>query len=106
MSEESVISKKMFNVKIIFIFNNDITTIQSIIEDKIKDICLQYSTKINKNLNSFIFLYEEKELNLESNFKEIANSKDKENKEIKILAKLKNNDEAFNNNNNLLLNIK
>ena len=105
MSEESVISKKMFKVKIIFIFNNDITTIQSTAEDKMEDICLQYSTKINKNMKSLIFLYEEKELNFESYFKEIANSKDIENKEIKIFVKLKNNDKAFNNN-NLLLNIK
>ena len=57
-------------------------------------------------MNSLIFLYEEKELNLESNFNEIANSKDIEKKEMKILVKTKNNAEAFNNINNLLANIK
>ena len=38
-------------------------TIQCKKEDKMKDICKNYSNKINKNMNSLLFIYEGNEVN-------------------------------------------
>ena len=35
-------------------------TIKCTTEDKMKNICEKYSTKITKNIDSLLFLYEEK----------------------------------------------
>ena len=69
--------------KIIFTFEGKETTIECSKEDKMKDICQKYSSKIESNLDSLLFLYGGNQLNLESSFENQANSIDKsENKMI------------------------
>ena len=45
----------MFNCE--FLYNGKITIIQSILDEKMKDICNKYLTKTNIDKNSVIFLY-------------------------------------------------
>ena len=53
----------MSRANVIFTLDGVNLTIQCTTEDKMKDICKNYSTKINKNMNSLLFLYEENEVN-------------------------------------------
>ena len=76
MSEESVI----------FTLDGVNLTIHCTKEEKMKDICKRYSTKINKNMNSLIFLYEGNEVNFDLNFREQANFTDRNNHQMKILV--------------------
>ena len=81
----------MSKANAIFIFDGN-KIIQYTKEEKIKNICERYSTKIQKDINSLIFIYGGNQLNLESNFNSISNSIDKGNNEIKILVyKIENN---------------
>ena len=63
----------MAEAKVIFTFEGSNITIQSSIEDKMKDICQKYATKLEKNLNSLLFLYGGNQLNFELRFKVQAN---------------------------------
>ena len=56
----------MSNPKVVFAFNNTEIPIECSKEEKIKDICQKFATKINSNLDSFIFLNEKKQINLDS----------------------------------------
>ena len=47
-------------------------------------ICKKYSEKINKNIDSLLFLYEGKQINFELTFKGQANSIDRSNNEMKV----------------------
>ena len=49
-----------------------------------RDICQKYSTKIDKNINSLLFLYGGNRVNFELSFEELANSLDRNNHEMKI----------------------
>ena len=51
-----------------------------------KDICQRYSNKIDKNINSLIFLYGGNQLNFQLKFKEQASIIDKERNEMKVLV--------------------
>ena len=72
------------NVK--FTYNCNTIIIQCLLEEKMKDICQRYASKIGMNLNSLIFLYGGSQLNFELNFESQANSLDKSDKEMKILV--------------------
>ena len=61
-------------------------TIQCSLGDKMKDICKSFSAKINKNMNSLLFLYEGNKINFELSFKEQANYIDRNNHQMKILV--------------------
>ena len=63
-----------------------------------KDICKNYSTKINKNMDTLLFSYGETEVNFGLRFKEQANIKDTNNHEMKILVSKKENNSKINNN--------
>ena len=76
----------MSEAKVIFILDGVNLTIQCTIEDKIQDICKRYSTKINKNINSLLFLYEGNKVNFDLCFKDQANFVDKNNHQMKILV--------------------
>ena len=76
----------MSEANIIFTLDGVNLTIQCTIEDKMKDICKCYSTKINKNMNSLSFLYEGKKVNIDLSFKEQAIDMDKNNNQMKILV--------------------
>ena len=54
--------------KAIFLFNGIQTTIQCLKEDKMKDICKKYISKINIDMHSVYFLYGGNQLNLELTF--------------------------------------
>ena len=72
--------------KVIFSYNGIETTIQCLEEDKMKNICNKYSSKINININSLLFIYGGNQINFDLSFKEQANSIDKERKEMNILV--------------------
>ena len=84
----------MSEANIIFILEsmNEIK-IQCRKEEKMKDICLRYSTKLGKNINKLIFLYGGTQLNFELSFEKQANSKDKINNEMKVLVYYNEDDE-------------
>ena len=67
--------------EIIFIYDGQNITIQCNINQKMKDICINLSNKINTDFNSLTFLYGGRILNLEKKYNEIT----KENK-ITILV--------------------
>ena len=73
------------------------------IEDKMKEICQKYSTKINKNINSLLFLYEEKQVNFELSFKELVNSSDRNNNKMIIMVNYKKNEKILNNINSIYI---
>ena len=54
----------MAEANAIFTLNREDLTIQCKTDDKMKDICEKYSSKINKEMNSLMFLYEGKPANL------------------------------------------
>ena len=76
----------MSETSVIFNFQGTDILIQCLKEDKMKDICQKFSTKIRRNVNSFIFLYGGSNLNFQLNFKEQANPIDKERNEMKVLV--------------------
>ena len=50
-------------------------------ENKIKDICQKFATKVGININSLTFLYGGNQMNMKLKFKEQANSFDQNNNE-------------------------
>ena len=55
-------------------------------DDKLGDICKKFAILVNKNLDSFIFLYEGNKVNLQLSFDEQATPFDRNNNEMKVLA--------------------
>ena len=83
----------MEEAKIIFTLDGIDLTMQCSIEDKMKDICQKYSTKVGINMNLLVFLYGGNQVNFELTFKDQASSLDKANNQMKILVyKNENND--------------
>ena len=76
----------MQKVNVSFDFEGRIVKIQCSTDDKMKDICQKYANKIERNLNSLIFLYGGNNLNFELSFKEQANIIDKERNEMSVLV--------------------
>ena len=76
----------MSQAKVIFSFEGIDVTIQCSTEESMKDICQRYSNKIDKNINSLIFLYGGNQLNFQLKFKEQASIIDKERNEMKVLV--------------------
>ena len=74
----------MVDTKVIFSLDGFETTIKCTKSDKMKDICQKFSTSINKNMNTLLFLHEGNKINLDLNFEE--QSKFQGNTEIKILV--------------------
>ena len=72
--------------KVIFDFEGREVIIQCTKDEKMKDICQRYVNKIDKNINTLIFLYGGKQLNMNSNFNEQANMIDKERNIMKVLV--------------------
>ena len=70
----------------IFSFKGNNTTIQCLLGDKMKDICLKFSFKINIDINSLYFLYGGEKINLNLTFEQSANSMDKNKKKMNILV--------------------
>ena len=72
--------------KVIFEFEGREVVIQCTKDEKMKDISQRYTTKIDRMINSLIFLYNGKQLNFNSNFNEQANIIDKERNIMKVLV--------------------
>ena len=76
----------MSEANIIFILDCQEVTIQCSTNDKLKNICQKYTFKIQKNIDSFNFLYNGNLINFELTFNEQATSSDKENKKMTVLV--------------------
>ena len=74
----------MSEVKIIFSLDGIDSIIQCTKEEKIKDICLKYATKLDKKLDSLLFLHQGKQIDFDLNFTQLANEEDKTLNEMKI----------------------
>ena len=68
----------MTEAKVIFIYYGREVIIQCLKNEKMKDICQKYVNKINKDINSLVYLYGGNQLNFNLNFNEQANIIDKE----------------------------
>ena len=81
----------MSEANVIFTLNGENLAVKCCTEDKMKDICNNYSAKINININSLLFFYGGNKINFDLSFKEQANFIDKNNHEMKILVNEKEN---------------
>ena len=81
----------MLKANVIFTLDGVDVSIQCSKEDKIKDICQRFANKIEKNINSLLFLYGGNQLNFLSSFKDIA----KEKNEMRVLVYANENDDEF-----------
>ena len=76
----------MSEANVLFTLDGSDLIIQCSKEDKMKDICQKYATKVNENINSLLFLYGGNKINFELRYKEQANSIDNNNNIISILV--------------------
>ncbi len=76
----------MDEANVIFTLDGMDLIIQCTFEEKMRDICQKYASKIEENLNSLAFLYGGNQINFELLFKNQANSLDKANKKMKVLV--------------------
>ena len=79
--------------KVTFVFGGVEVIIQCTKEEKMKDICQRYANKIERNVNSLIFLYGGSHINFELSFEDQANIMDKERNEMSVLVYKNENDE-------------
>ena len=75
-SNSTIIAQNNINIKL-KINTTDIITLQGKREEKIKDIILRNISKIDKNLNYSSFTYNNKEIDINKKFNDIANNNDK-----------------------------
>ena len=62
---------------VVFIFNGEKTLMQSRKEEKMKNICEKFVSKIGADMRNLHFIYGRNQLNLDMTFNEQANSMDK-----------------------------
>ena len=74
----------MLGVNVVFTLDGVPLSIQCNENDVMKDICQKYANKIQKNINTLVFLYGGNQLNFNLKFKDIII--DKESKEMKVLV--------------------
>ena len=83
-----------------FIFGDKEIIIRCSEEEKMKDIIKRLSNEIKEDINSFQFLYEGNQIDLNSSFMEQANIKDKKNGKMNILLYKKENNILIKDNSN------
>ena len=76
----------MAEAKVIFTLYGDNLTIQCSKMDKMRDICQKYATKVNKNIDSLVFLYGGNQINFNLSFNEQSNSLDRNNNIMRVLV--------------------
>ena len=76
----------MSNAIVIFTFEGVNVKVHCSTDDLMKDICQKFANKIERNVNSLIFLYGGNNLNFQLSFKEQANIIDKERNEMNVLV--------------------
>ena len=81
----------MLEANVIFTLDGVDVTIQCSKEDKIKDICQKFANKVQKNINSLLFLYGGNQLNFLASFKDLAKDKN----EIKVLVYTNEDEDGF-----------
>ena len=81
--------------RVTFILNDNYLTIYCSEEDRMIDICQNYSKNIKKNYNSLKFMYRGLEVNFELKFKDQIYSIDRKSNEIKVLVYIKEEDSGF-----------
>ena len=74
------------NVMVIFTLNGIQTRIQSLINEKMRDIINRFNIKLKININKVQYLYNGNQINLDATFYEQANPYDKERKVMNILV--------------------
>ena len=74
----------MLGANVIFTLDGVPLSIQCNENDIMKDICQKYANKIQRNINTLVFLYGGNELNFNLKFKDVITIK--ESKEMKILV--------------------
>ena len=76
----------MSEANVVFTYMGEDMVIQCMKEQKMKDICKKYSYKIERHINTLIFMYNGNQINYELSFEEQANSMDKNNRRMNILV--------------------
>ena len=71
---------------VIFNFESSDIIVQCSKNETMRNIIQRFGSKIQKNSNSFIYLYGDGQVNFELTFEEQANQIDKENNKMKILV--------------------
>ena len=77
----------MSEATVVFTLEGTDLTMQCSSEEKMRDICQKYATKIDKNMGSLLFLYEGNKVNFDLTFREQAGSSDGNKNEIKIMVR-------------------
>ena len=72
----------MLRPKVIFTLDGVDVSIQCSKENKMKDICQKFANKVEKNINSLIFLYRGNQLNFHLSFEDLAKDKN----EMRVLV--------------------
>lgn len=72
--------------KAIFVYNGNTTIIQCNLNDKMKEICQKFSSKLQIDLNNLFFLYNGNKINNELTFQQLINKLDSNKNEMNILA--------------------
>ena len=78
--------------KVIFSFEGKEIYIQCLEEDKMRDICKKFSSKINIDINLLLFIYNGNKINFELRFKDQANILDSNRNQMNILVYRNGND--------------
>ena len=73
-------------INVIFTFDGFKTIIKCLKEDKMKNICLKYASKIHIDINSIYFLYAGNKVNFDLTYEQQANIIDKNKNEMNILV--------------------
>ena len=83
----------MSDANVIFIYDGTNYKILCNTKDKLRDICQKFAIKAEIQMNFLIFLYGGNQMNLDLRFKDLANSIDLSNKEMKVLVYRNGNEE-------------
>ena len=73
-------------IKIEFEYNSAKTIIQSIYEDKMRQVCSKFTQKVQIDLNKLYFIYSGNIINLDLSVEQIINKADRERKVLSIIA--------------------
>ena len=73
-------------IKIEFEYNSAKTIIQSIYEDKMRQVCSKFTQKVQIDLNKLYFIYSGNIINLDLSVEQIINKADRERKVLTIIA--------------------
>ena len=76
----------MSEIKAIFTLDGTDLILKCSREDKMRDICQKYSTKVDKNIDTLLFFYEGNKVNFDLSFNAQVGSSDRSKNEIKILV--------------------